>query len=350
MTISVQIGNYTINNNSEPFIIAEAGINHNGEIKKAFEMIEVAKNCGCNVIKFQTYKTEEFILDKNLTYTYLSQGKEITESQYDMFKRYEFSKYEWYKIKACCNKNNIMFLSTPQNISDLNLLLELDIPAIKVGSDDFTNTCLLKRYKKTNLPIILSCGMSYLHEIHNILNIFEDNYPLILMLCTSEYPTNYNSVNITKLKTLEKRFKHKVILGFSDHTIGSLSASMAVALGAKVFEKHFTLSNSFPGPDHWFSENPNTLKDWVNKIKQSHIVLGNEIIEPTEKEKEMRLIAKRSIVALTDIEPGELLTVDNIGLCRPGTGIPAERYEGILGSWAIRNINKGKTLEWEDFY
>jgi sialic acid synthase SpsE len=346
----VKISNYIIDNNSEPFIIAEAGINHNGEIEKAFEMIEVAKNCGCNVIKFQTYKTEEFILDKSLTYTYLSQGKEITESQYDMFKRYEFSKYEWNKIKACCNKNNMMFLSTPQNISDLNLLLELGIPAIKVGSDDFNNISLLKQYKKTKLPIILSCGMSYLHEIHNVLNIFENNYPLILMLCTSQYPTPYKDVNIFKLQTLKEWFGHKVILGFSDHTQSSLSASMAVALGARVFEKHFTLSNALPGPDHWFSENPNGLMKWVNTIKGCYKILGSSEVKPTDKEKEMRKIARRSIVALKDISVGEKLTVDNIGLHRPGIGIPAEKYESLLGSFVLNKIHKGKLIEEDDFY
>lgn len=347
--ITLRIDNYTIDNNSKPFIIAEAGINHNGEIEKAFKMIEVAKNCGCNAIKFQTYKTEEFITDKSLTYTYMSQRQEITESQFEMFKRYEFTKYEWYKIKACCNENNIMFLSTPQNISDLEILLQLRIPAIKVGSDDFNNIWLLKQYKKTKLPIILSCGMSYLHEIHNVLNIFENGYPLVLMLCTSEYPTHYQDVNLAKLKILKKCFGHKVILGFSDHTVGSLSASIAVGLGAKVFEKHFTLDNNLPGPDHWFSENSYGLLDWVNKIKRSHKIVGNEVVEPTEKEKKMRKISRRSVVAVKDIYVGEKLTTDNIGLRRPGTGISAEKYDSILGCFAINEISKGKLLEESDF-
>jgi len=346
----VKIGNYIINNDSEPFIIAEAGINHNGELNKALQMIKVTKEVGCNAIKFQTFKTEEFILDKDLTYTYKSQGNDVIESMFEMFKRCEFTKDEWHKIKKYCDEQDIIFLSTPQNISDLNLLLELGISAIKVGSDDFNNIPLLKEYKKTKLPLILSCGMSYLHEIHNVLSIFENNYPIILMLCTSQYPTPYEDVNILKLQTLKEWFGHKVILGFSDHTQNSLSASMATALGTKVFEKHFTLSSSLPGSDHWFSENPNGLMKWVNTIKDSYKILGNSIIEPTEKEKEMRLLARRSVIALKNISVGEKLTIDNVGLYKPGTGIPADKYEGILGSWAIRNINKGKTLEWEDFY
>ena len=350
LTISVQIGNYIIDKDSEPFIIAEVGINHNGEIDKAFQMIKVAKDVGCDAIKFQTYKTEEFITDKSLTYQYISQGKEITESQFEMFKRYEFTKYQWYKIKAYCDRQNIMFLSTPQNVSDLKLLLTLEIPTIKVGSDDFTNTYLLKQYEKTKLPIILSCGMSYLHEIHNVLNIFENNYPLILMLCTSQYPTPYKDVNIFKLQTLKEWFGHKVILGFSDHTQSSLSASMAVALGARVFEKHFTLSNALPGPDHCFSENPNGLMKWVNTIKGCYKILGSSEVKPTDKEKEMRKIARRSIVALKDISVGEKLTVDNIGLHRPGIGIPAEKYESLLGSFVLNKIHKGKLIEEDDFY
>lgn len=347
--LEIKIGDYIINKNSEPFIIAEAGINHNGELNKAFEMIEVAKNCGCDAVKFQTFKAEEFILDKNLTYTYLSQGKKVTESQLEMFKRYEFTKGEWYQIKEHCDRNKIIFLSTPQNYSDLELLLDTGIPAIKVGSDDFNNTYLLKQYKKTNLPIILSCGMSYLSEIYNILSIFKKNYPIVLLLCCSEYPTEYKNVNLLKLQTLEDCFGDKVILGFSDHTQGSLSSSLAVALGAKVFEKHFTLDNNLPGSDHWFSENPVGLINWVNSIRDSYKILGNNMVRPTEKEKEMRKIARRSVVALEDIIIGNKLNVNNIGLRRPGTGIPANEFENILNAWAISNINKGKIIERKDY-
>ena len=199
------IGEKVIDHDSVPFIIAEAGINHNGEIKKAIEMITIAKNAGADAIKFQTFKASGIILDKSLTHTYVSQGKEIEESMYNMFERCEFSKKEWSKIKEKCVDKGILFLSTPENQSDLELLLDLGIKAIKVGSDDFTNIPLLRDYAKTELPLIISCGMADLDEIKNTLSVLED-YPIILMLTTSEYPTKAENVNMLKLKTLKNNF------------------------------------------------------------------------------------------------------------------------------------------------
>ena len=160
-----QIENYEISKFNEPFIIAEAGINHNGNLENALEMIKVAKNAGVNAIKFQTFKAEEFITDSSLTYTYTSQGESITESQLDLFKRCELSKDEFRKIKKVCDDEEIIFLSTPQNESDFDFLLELGVPAIKIGSDDFTNIPLLKYFSESKLPLLISCGMSTLDEI-----------------------------------------------------------------------------------------------------------------------------------------------------------------------------------------
>ena len=196
----IKINNQIIDDNSIPFIIAEAGINHNGEISKALEMISVAKKAGADAIKFQTFKASGILLDKSLTYTYRSQGKEVKESMYEMFERCEFVDDEWKKIKQKCIEENILFLSTPENQSDLELLLELGIQAIKVGSDDFTNIPLLRDYTKTKLPLIISCGMANLNEIRTTLEAIDalENYPIILMLTTSEYPTEQKNVNLLK--------------------------------------------------------------------------------------------------------------------------------------------------------
>ena len=252
-----KLNNQLIGHGCQPFIIAEAGINHNGEIKNALEMVDVAKDAGANAIKFQTFEASGIVTDLSLTYTYKSQGKEITESMFEMFKRCELSKAEWIEIKQKCDESNISFLSTPENRSDLDLLLELGIPAIKVGSDDFTNIPLLKDYSTTRLPLIISCGMSNLSEIQQTLKEIGslENYPTILMLTTSEYPTIPSNVNLLKLRTLSESFPN-IPLGYSDHTQGTLASSLAVGLGATVFEKHFTLSKEFPGPDHWFSSDP----------------------------------------------------------------------------------------------
>ncbi|MDR9507298.1 N-acetylneuraminate synthase family protein [Brevibacillus agri] len=347
---TVEIGNRVISHNHAPFIVAEVGINHNGKLEKAFEMIRVAKEAGVDAVKFQTFKAAEFVGDPTLTYTYFSQGKKVTESMLEMFKRVEFTLEEWRKIKAYCDQIGIMFLSTPQNRSDLDLLLELDIQAIKVGSDDFTNLPLLKSYASTGLPMIVSCGMADLAEVHQALAAIGaiDGYPTILLLCTSQYPTPPQDVNLLKLKTLANAFP-MVPVGFSDHTQGALASSLAVAFGASFFEKHFTLDRDLPGPDHWFSEDPSSLKEWVNAIRTAHTMLGSPIVKPTTEEYEMRTLARRSIVALADIEMGEKLDVNNIGLRRPGNGLAPSLFEEVVNKQANRSIKKGELIRLGDF-
>ena len=342
----IEINNQELKNYGKPFIVAEVGINHNGELTKAFKMIEVAKQSGADAVKFQTFRAEEFCGDKSQMFTYQSQGKSVTESMFEMFKRYEFDYDDWFKIKQKCDDENILFLSTPQNRSDLDLLLQLDLKAIKVGSDDFTNLPLLEDYSKTKLPLIVSCGMSDLSEVHEALETIGtlNGYPTILLLCTSQYPTPPEDVNLLKLKTLASTFPD-LILGFSDHTKGSLASSTAVGFGAVFFEKHFTLDNNLEGPDHWFSENPESLKDWVDAIHQSYLMMGSPEVRPTLNELEMRKLARRSIVILKDIKKGDILTEDNIGLRRAGDGLKPSLMKQMLGSLILEDLVKGSLLE-----
>ena len=346
----VKINGREVGKSSLPFIIAEVGINHNGEIDKAFEMIKIAKDAGADCVKFQTFKAEEFVGDKNQLFTYQSEGVEVTESMFEMFKRYEFSDDVWRLIKQKCDEENIIFMSTPQNQSDLEVLLKLDIPAIKVGSDDFTNIPLLKDYAKAGLPLIVSMGMSDMAEVYTSLTAIGtfEGYPTILLLCTSQYPTPPEDVNLLKLKTLSNAFPN-LVLGFSDNTQGPLASSLAVAMGAKVFEKHFTLSKDLPGPDHWFSETPESLGIWINNIRTSHMMMGSELLRPTKRELEMRVLARRSVVVIKDIEKGEILTKENLGLRRPGNGIAPYMFESILGSTAVHEMKKGELLKFSSF-
>ncbi len=346
----LKIGKFTISENFKPFIIAEAGINHNGNIKTAFKMIEVAKKSKVNAIKFQTFTANEFVNDKNEMFTYISQGKKITESMLDMFQRYEFSISDWKKIKQKCDKEKILFLSTPQNFSDLKILLKLGIPAIKIGSDDFTNIPLLKDYSKTKLPIMLSCGMADLSEIFDSLNAIGtfNGYPTILLLTTSLYPTPFSEVNLSKLHTLRKIFP-ELILGLSDHTQGSISSSMAVSLGSCVFEKHFTLDNNMPGPDHWFSANPIDLENWVTSINDSYSIMGNPILQPSKAESKMKKLARRSIVTIKPIQKNEKFSKKNTGLRRPGTGLPPKFIVDIYGKKASKNLPKNFIIRFGDF-
>ena len=332
-----------------PFVIAEAGINHNGEVAKALAMVAVAHAAGADAIKFQTFKAAEFVGDPGQTYTYRSQGREVTESMLEMFRRCELSRAEWFAIKTECQRLGIAFLSTPQNRSDLDLLLEIGIGAVKIGSDDFTNLPLLKSYATTGLPLILSCGMADLGEVYRALESVGalDGHPTVLLLCTSQYPTPPEDVNLRKLATLQAAFP-MLTVGFSDHTQGPLASSVAIAFGAAVFEKHFTLDHDLPGPDHWFSEDPEGLATWVAAIRQSQRLLGSATVRPTAAERSMRQIARRSVVALRAITAGETFAPDNIALRRPGTGLPPEMFEAVVGGTATRSLARGEPLQLGD--
>ena len=337
-----------INYDSNPYCIAEAGINHNGELSLAKKMIEVAKEVGADAIKFQTFKAHELCQDERQQFTYTSQGESVTESMLSMFKRYEFSIEEWKILKLHSETVGINFFSTPQNISDLCLLLEIGVSLIKVGSDDFTNIPLLKYYAKSNIPIILSCGMSNLSEVHQALDAvgWFQGYPVALLLCTSEYPTTATGVNINKITTLRNAFPG-LLVGFSDHTQGDIAASLAVAKGAKIFEKHFTLDNGLPGPDHWFSENPIGLKKWIETIKISDQMLGSEFILPTKVELLNKKEFQRIIVSAVDIKAGDLFTEENLTTRRVsgGQGLSPNLYSILLGKKAWRSFDRFEVVD-----
>ena len=270
-----QIGQYSIGVNCEPFIIAEAGINHNGDMEIAKKMVDTAKAADCDAIKFQTFYAKEFVTDRSTLYTYKSQGKEITEPIIDMFERTEFSKFQWRELKDYCDEVGIIFLSSPGNYTDSELLVSLGVQALKVGSDDFVNLPLIKKYAEFNIPLLLSCGMAKEEEIEDTLNVagLNDGKELCLLLCTSQYPTPPEDVNVSRLRTLSKKYP-SLCLGFSDHTKGITAAVMALSYGACVFEKHFTLDHNLPGPDHWFSEDYDGLKKWTEAIREAFIMKG----------------------------------------------------------------------------
>lgn len=347
---SILINNKKITRESKPYTIAEVGINHNGKFEKAIEMIKIAKSSGVDCIKFQTFKAEEIIDDKTINYKYKCQNKIIVESMYEMFKRYELNDADWFNIKKYCDEIKIDFLSTPQNPSDLDLLFKVGINAIKIGSDDFNNIPLIKYYMKFNLPLILSIGMSNEEEIKEVVKTFESyNFKkYIFMLCTSSYPTPSNQVNLNKIKSLKKISKNKIV-GFSDHTIDNYSSMIAVGLGAKIFEKHYTLDKNDIGPDHEFSLNPEELKTWVNSIHLSYELLGSSKLEPTPNELRMKKIARRSITAIKDISIGELFSMDNLGLRRPSDGIEPKNLDSIIGKISKRFIKKGEKIKKNDF-
>jgi len=344
----IMIGKHYVGIDSAPFIVAEAGINHNGDIERALEMVNVAKSAGCDAVKFQTFKAEEFVNDASQMFTYRSQGKEVTESMLVMFKRYELPEIAWRAIKAECDNAGILFFSTPQNRSDLDFLLKIGVPVVKVGSDDFTNLPLLQSYAESGLPLILSTGMSDLAEVYHAMEVTGglDGYPVILLVCTSQYPTPPEDVNLRKLKTLQSAFPG-IITGFSDHTQGVLASSLAVAMGAKIFEKHFTLDNRLPGPDHWFSENPKGLQEWVNAIRKSYSMMGYSVVRPTENERKNKDEFQRRIVATTNIKNGDVFSKEVLGLRRisGGIGLTPNYFHLLIGKKSNKDYREGDTIE-----
>jgi sialic acid synthase SpsE len=345
--MKIKIENKLISQTSDPYIIAEAGINHQGSLSRALKMVDVAKSCGVDAIKFQTFNADEFIADKKITYSYFSKGKKIRESMHAMFKRHELKEDDWRIIKNRCKKAKITFLSTAQNYTDLKLLLRLNMRAIKVGSDDFTNTPLIQKYSKHKLPLILSCGMSNMLEIRRTLKIIKKN-KIILMLCTSQYPAPAKDLNLQRLKVLQKEFKN-IIIGYSDHTIGNEAAIIAVALGARCFEKHFTLDHDDEGPDHHFSADPSQLKSWCKSIKNTMKIIGDGTVRPSNKELKMLKLARRSVFTSFDIKKGDKINEKNVTFKRPGNGISPSNFYKIKNKIVKKNISKNSLIRLSDF-
>ncbi len=341
--------NKYIGENEPCFIIAEAGINHNGDMIYAKQMIDAAKICGVDAIKFQTFKADEFISNRTETFTYKSQGKEIVESMYEMFKRYEFTQKEWVEISEYCKEKDLIFFSTPQNPSDLDFLMSIvDLPIIKVGSDDLTNVDLMSYYASTGKPMIISAGMAYISEIEDAVEAIrkEKNNDLVILHCVSSYPSEAEEVNLLKIKTIKEAFG--VYVGFSDHTIGTTAAIGAVILGAKVIEKHFTLDKNMPGPDHWFSASIDDISELVQAVRYIEKAIGNSQIKPTIKEMKMREIARRSIVAKNDLNVGDVILRNDIEYKRPGNGLPPKFAQYVIGKQVTKPIKSQDIITFEN--
>jgi N,N'-diacetyllegionaminate synthase len=338
------------NDEAKAFIIAEAGINHNGDIELAKNMILAAKASGADAIKFQTFKASEFCGDPTQLFTYKSQGVEVTEPMLEMFQRVEFNEIQWGKIAEFCASNDIVFMSTPQNVSDLEILLKIGIPCIKVGSDDLTNTPLISEYAHRGLPLILSSGMASMGDVDAALRAagWPKRQDISILVCTSQYPTPPEDSNVSRVATILSSFPG-VTAGFSDHTQGNTSAIMAYALGARIFEKHFTINHDLPGPDHWFSPDPSELGDWVRSIREAESCHGSGRIEPSETELSMRILARRSVVVTKPVVAGDKLTIENLALKRPGGGLPPSDFAGIIGRIARKDLEAGTLLGLGDF-
>jgi N-acetylneuraminate synthase/N,N'-diacetyllegionaminate synthase len=345
--MKVKISNKLIGNGEPCFIIAEAGVNHNGSVEMAKKLIDAAKDAGADAVKFQTFKAEDVVIEKAEKAEYQKETTGTEESQYEMIKQLELQENDFKELADYAKKKGIIFLSSPFDKESVDLLEGMNVPAYKIASGEITNFPLLKHIAKKGKPIILSTGMSTLGEVEEALNVFrsEGIEEVILLHCVSNYPAMMVDVNLRALETLKQAFQ--IPVGFSDHTLGITVPIAAVALGACVIEKHFTLDRSLPGPDHKASLEPDELKEMVKAIRDVEKSLGDGLKRPTKSEEEIKRAARRSIVAKVDILKGTIIIEDMLDLKRPGTGIEPKYMEMIIGKRAKIDIKKEDLITWE---
>ena len=335
--MKIKINNRLIGTGEPCFIIAEAGINHNGDIQLAKKLVDVAKKANVDAIKFQTYKSEEVAIKDIGLADYAKKNIKKNLSQLDMIKLYELQYDDFIVLKEYCDKKKIIFLSTPHSFDAIDFLEKI-VPAYKFGSGDITNIPALKYAAKKGKPIILGTGMSILKEVKSAIKaiISEGNNQIIVLHCTTNYPCPFEEVNLKAMVTMQ--WNLNCIVGYSDHTLGIIVPIMAVALGASVIEKHFTMDRNLPGPDHKASLEPEKLQQMVESIRNVEKALGSDKKKPTISEKEIMRLVRKSIVSKQEIDKGTILKREMLTIKRPGTGMQSIEIEKLIGKKTKRQI------------
>lgn len=330
----IKIGDKLVGDGEPCFFVAEAGINHNGDVDIAKKLVDAAKECGADAIKFQTFKAKK-LLSKNIV---VPEHIGTSEDLVEMVHKLELSEEAHREVKRYCDKKNIMFLSTPLDNMSVDLLDELEVSAFKIASCDLDNLPLLGYVAGKGKPIILSTGMGTIDEIREALDTIQGkgNDQVILLHCVSLYPPKVSLVNLRAMETMKEVFSNPI--GYSDHTIGITIPLAAAALGACVIEKHFTLDKNMDGPDHAISADPEDMRRMVDGIREIEAAFGTGEKAPQAQELEMKKSFRRSIIAVSDIAEGMTITEDMITYKRPGTGLSPKFAEQIIGKCAKRNI------------
>jgi len=327
------------------YIIAEAGDNHNGDFHLALKLIDVAVGSGADCVKFQTFVTEEVISRRAKKAEYQKASTGSDESQFEMVKKLELSFKDFQDLNAYCQSKRIQFLSTPFDLPSIAFLDTLDMPFWKIPSGEVTNLPYLLAIAKTKKPVVMSTGMCEMTEIKAAMEVLRANgTPKITLLhCNTEYPTPFEDVNLRAMLTMKEHFG--VDVGYSDHTKGIEVPIAAVAMGATIIEKHFTLDRNMQGPDHKASLEPQELADMVRSIRNIEKSLGNGVKVPSPSERKNIEIARKSIVARCTIKKGDFLTEKNITTKRPGNGISPMRWFEVLGTKAIHDFGEDDLIE-----
>ncbi len=328
------------------FIIAEAGVNHNGDMEIAKRLVDEAKKAGADAVKFQTFKAEELVTKDGEMADYQKKNIGEVKSQYEMIKERELSYDDFEMLKGYCDDKEILFLSTPHTSGAADFLEPL-VPLYKIGSGDLTNLPFLETVAKKEKPIILSTGMANLGEVEEAVETIKKagNVKIILLHCVTDYPAPIDVINLKAMLTLKASFK--TIVGYSDHTLGNTAAIGAVSLGAAVVEKHFTLDKNMKGPDHKASLEPDELRTMVDEIRRLDKGLGDGIKRPTENEEKIKTVARKSIVAGDNIPEDTILQKNILGIKRPGAGIKPKHLKKLIGKKTSRYIEKDELITWE---
>lgn len=345
MNQTLALKNNKIGEGAPCYIIAEMSANHAGEIERAIEIIHAAKESGADCIKIQTYTPDTMTIDSDKEYFQIKKGTWKGENLYKLYQK-AYTPWQWQeRLKYEAEKIGLDFLSTPFDRTAVEFLEDLDVEFYKIASFECTDIPLIKYIASKGKPIIMSTGMATLGEIEEAVNTVrnEQNDNLCILRCSSAYPAVPDDMNLKTMQNLKDTFG--VVVGLSDHSMGSIAAVTAVAMGAKVIEKHFCISREIENPDASFSMEPHEFKQMVQDIRTAERAIGKVSYELSEKEKENRVF-RRSIFAVKDIKRGELFTEENIKIIRPGYGLEPKYYESTLGKSAVQDIEKGTPLHW----
>jgi N,N'-diacetyllegionaminate synthase len=326
--------NSTTLNEKNTYFIAEGGLNHNGDINIAKKLIDAAKECGADAIKFQTYKSENFVRETN--------------QYFDVFKNAELTFEQFKELKNYSENIGLTFFSTPFDMESAEFLNELGMPCFKIASSDLTNLPLITKIAKMQKPMIISTGLSTMNEINDAVNccLFEGNNQIAILHCVANYPTQPNEVNMNVINTLKKTFNFPI--GYSDNGESTLVDIVAVSMGANIIEKHFTLDKKMAGPDHGFSIDPNGLKSLISQIHEVDQMKGDGIKIPQFSEIKNRLAIRKSITAKRDLQQGEKIQENDISIKRPADGIEPKYITMILGKTVNTNIKKDSPILWSN--
>jgi len=330
------------------FVIAEAGVNHNGDPEMAKRLIDVAVEAGADAVKFQTFKAEYVISPEAPKAGYQMESTDAGESQLDMVRKLELSHDDFRQLEAYCQESEIIFISTPFDLPSADFLDELGVPVFKIPSGETINLPLLRRIGSKGKPVILSTGMSTLEEVEQAIDTIKQtgNDQMVVLHCVSNYPAEAAEANLNAMRTMSDAFQTPV--GFSDHTLGLEIPIAAVALGACVIEKHFTLDKELPGPDHRASLDPSELVAMVKAIRNVESAMGSGIKAPTESEKNNRNAVRRSLYLDADLATGATLGDGDLIALRPSGGIATDQIDSVVGRRLVRPLTKGARLSWDD--